>query len=282
GRDKRPFLFIIKLMQTFNTADLHAIKTNDGLEDCIRQLQDIARSIASTPHLASNWFVRMTAACLLRGARHADSLIALKDSLDSWLIVRSLLEGYALYSWIASDPSKRDERIALYRNVAYVEAHTLRTRMGKYTGVPETDFSKSIKDAAQAFQKLSVKEGMKIAQGEEPYAISYIERVTDKKIKQIFEELDKELDAGDIHKSIYELQYSMFSGYHHWNPLFFLVSDSNKFEFYDARPSDYGMSLSAFLGAFIGMCSLADKILESKLGDKIDAIQKRHENLITP
>jgi|GEM_PF-4427864 len=267
-------------MQIFNKADLRAVKTNKGLSECLRQLQRIARSIAATPHERDNSFAQVSAAFLSRAARQAESVLLLEGSFDSWLIVRSFIEGYAVYAWLESEPSERQNRSRLYGDVAYLEAHTLRTRLGRNMGVESTPFSKFIQDAAQSYQELDAKEGMKIAKGEEADPIGHLKRITGKSLKAVFEDLDRKLDSGDTHKVIYELHYSIFSGYHHWSPLYFTISQTGEFEYYDVTPSNYGIGLVTFIGAFIGMCLVADEFFQTGYKNEIIALQQRYENLI--
>ena len=266
-------------MQTFKKADLAAIQQNKGHIECLQELRAIARAITESQDGRESHFAQASVAFLSRMMQHAENLIKIGETLDAWLIARSALEGFVLYAWMATDPNSREEKATEYGEVAYIEGHSLGIRLNRYTGTKFSEFNKAVQERAQLNNGIEVEEAIRIASGREAFAKSYLERITGKSLKQLFDELDASLHADELHKSIYELHYSMFSGYHHWSPLYFNVSATGPFEYYDGTPSDYGIALSLTVGVVMAMCNIANDFFGSGLSERLDTVATRNDNL---
>ena len=93
-----------------------------------KRLQESAISIIkSKPPLDNSDFKEMYLHFLSKQITHMDSILLLKDSRDSLLIARSMLEGLVLLMWTAGESK---ERAKLWKSYAYVVDYKTIKRKG--------------------------------------------------------------------------------------------------------------------------------------------------------
>lgn len=169
-----------------------------------KRLQESAISIIkSKPPLDNSDFKEMYLHFLSKQITHMDSILLLKDSRDSLLIARSMLEGLVLLMWTAGESK---ERAKLWKSYAYVVDYKTIKRKGKEN--VDAAKVKSTNDGFKNYKDLRFKiseEFENIEKTERNYKWVWHPC----SLRGLFKKVGGRL--------LYDVPYKYMSNWHHWN-----------------------------------------------------------------
>jgi hypothetical protein len=200
-------------MRNDDRASTRRLKT---LNTLLQKLRSHSQNIRSRPCKPDNYWAFMVLAFLQRFDRHVNSIERLLDNEDSWLILRSMIEGMLLLKWAAKHPADRNEQAAKYQRYFWAESHR-RIRTQENQGRPKDDNLDRIKNITRAeLEKvaeliLSPYQSNNFFFDDKFDANEAYREITGMSISELFEYSDS--------TTVKEKNYWLYSAYHHWNPL---------------------------------------------------------------
>lgn len=214
-------------------------------------------------------FAFMCACFLARQFAHGQSVLDLREKLDSELIARSMLEGLCQLLWAASEAPKRAERWRAYSLI-----HDWRLLQQKESAgeVVDPQFKQGLLQRLTDYESLFLTRRAKQAKKEgaqlpsDPFQKNWYGGGT---IQQLFEAVKGQL--------LYEMPYSLFSAWQHWSLGSIertLERNGNHIQFSAAEPSAVGLAVA--VQCLLQTAQVANAPLGLGLEDQLQEFQSRY------